>query len=178
MVRQNISKFLQCGRIFDKDGRGVESEPKAKKRDASCADVPVTQRKTARSVKVTARARAKERQEVPLTRTVPPSSRVNVATLARKATNGWTAGSVWQTLGDTRDFDQAGICGSSSDDDSGVDTSLKHGFCVEGNMMSVHDELLPLDSACEEHTCPWQFWSFECAVVKREWCFRFLQARK
>ena len=26
-VRQNISEFLQFGRIFDKDGRGVESEP-------------------------------------------------------------------------------------------------------------------------------------------------------
>ena len=27
VVRRNMSEFLQCGRIFDKDGRGVESEP-------------------------------------------------------------------------------------------------------------------------------------------------------
>ena len=27
VVRQNVSEFLQYGRIFDKDGRGVESEP-------------------------------------------------------------------------------------------------------------------------------------------------------
>ena len=27
MVRQNMSEFLQFGPIFDKDGRGVESEP-------------------------------------------------------------------------------------------------------------------------------------------------------
>ena len=26
-VRQNMSEFLQLSRIFDKDGRGVESEP-------------------------------------------------------------------------------------------------------------------------------------------------------
>ena len=27
MVRQNMSEFLQFGRIFDKDGRGLDSEP-------------------------------------------------------------------------------------------------------------------------------------------------------
>ena len=27
VVRQNMSEFLQFGRVFDKDGRGVESEP-------------------------------------------------------------------------------------------------------------------------------------------------------
>ena len=26
VVRQNMSEFLQCGRVFDKDGRGVEPE--------------------------------------------------------------------------------------------------------------------------------------------------------
>ena len=30
VVRQNMSEFLQFGRIFDKDGRGVESEPSSK----------------------------------------------------------------------------------------------------------------------------------------------------
>ena len=108
MVRQNVSEFLQFGRIFDKDGRGVESETssangtpmdvdKAKERDASSADVPATQRKTASSMKPKAKARAKERQRVPrLTRIVPPRFNARVAVVARKVTSGQAAGSVWQ----------------------------------------------------------------------------------
>ena len=62
---------------------------KAKERDASCADVPATQRKTGSSTKPRTRARAREGQRVPrLTkRTVPPSLKVIVATVARKVTS-------------------------------------------------------------------------------------------
>ena len=86
MVRQNMSEFLQFGRTFDKDGRGVKSEPssasatpmdvdavgKRKGKDASCADVPATQRKTASSIK----ARAAKARAL-------PSSKVSVAIVAR-----------------------------------------------------------------------------------------------
>ena len=30
-------------------------------------------------------------------------------------------------------------------------------LCVEGGNKPVDAEFLPLDSACEEHTCPWNF---------------------
>ena len=112
LVRQNMSEFLQFGRVFDKDGRGVKSsEPssasatpmdvdavgKGKGKDASCADVPATQQKTASLVKPRARPRARAKRRTPrLTRTVPPSLKVSVATVARKVTSGQNAGSVWQ----------------------------------------------------------------------------------
>ena len=34
--RQNISEFLQFGRIFDQDGRGVEPEPNNTGRPDEC----------------------------------------------------------------------------------------------------------------------------------------------
>ena len=44
-----------------------------------------------------------------------------------------------------------------------------------GNNKPADAEFLPLDSACEEHTCPWNFaeggryvGSLKCAVEKRE----------
>ena len=57
---------------------------------------------------------------------------------------------------DTGEIDEAGICGCwSDDDDSGVDTCEAWLLSVEGNNMPADAEFLPLDSACEEHTCPW-----------------------
>ena len=68
---------------------------KARERDASCADVPATQRKTASSIKP--RQGPKERQRVcRLTRTLQPSLKASVAIVARMVTGGLTAGSVWQ----------------------------------------------------------------------------------
>ena len=55
-------------------------------------------------------------------------------------------------------IDEAGICGSWSDDeDDGVDASEAWVLSVVGNNMPADAEFLPLDSACEEHTCPWNF---------------------
>ena len=69
----------------------------AKERDASCADVPATQRKTTSSIKPRARPRIRVRRRTPrLTRTVPPCMKASVATVARTVTSGQTAGSVWQ----------------------------------------------------------------------------------
>ena len=62
---------------------------RAKGRDASFADVPATQRKTASSLKPRARPRVRLRRRTPrLTRTVPPSLKASVATVARKVTIG------------------------------------------------------------------------------------------
>ena len=155
----------------------VNAVGKGKGKNASCWDVPATQRKTASSIKVRARARAKERQRVPLTGTAPPSSRVSVATVARKATNGQSARSVKKdhavdgapstatvaAVEDTKEMDEAGICESwSDDDDSRVDNSEAWVLSVEGNNMPVdakflpfNTEFLPFNSAFEEHICPW-----------------------
>ena len=54
-----------------------------------------------------------------------------------KNTSWRTAGSVWQ--------------------DSGVDNSEAWVLSVEGNNKPVDAEFLPIDSACEEHTFPWNF---------------------
>ena len=142
-------------------------------------DVPATQRKTASSITAKAKARAKESQRVlRLTRTVPPSLKASVAIVARKATSVQIA---WKRLADPKDkkvhavdgaassatvavvedtgeTDEAGLCGSwSDDDDSGVHTSEAWVLSVEGNNIPADAEFLPLDSACEEHTCPWNF---------------------
>ena len=106
VLRQNMSDFLQLGRVFDKDGRGVESESKtvqvqrrwmliqsarARERDASCADVRATQRKTASSTKPRARPRTRAKRRTPsLARTLQPSLKASVATVARKVTSGQT----------------------------------------------------------------------------------------
>ena len=56
------------------------------------------------------------------------------------------------------EIDEAVICGDWSDDeDDGVDTSKAWALSVEGNNKPADAEFLPLDSACEEHTCPWNF---------------------
>ena len=165
---------------------------KAKERDASCADVLATQRKTtANSINARARARAKEKEGARLTRTAPPSSRASVATVARKATNvadcgkrlaeardekvhavDGTPSTATAAVEDTGEIDEAGICGRwSDDDDSGVDTSETWVLSVEGSELPADAEFFPLDSACEENTCSTCFGSFECAVEKREWSF-------
>ena len=43
----------------------------------------------------------------------------------------------------------------SDDENNGDDTSEAWVLSVEGGDKPVDAELLPLDSACEEHTCPW-----------------------
>ena len=59
---------------------------------------------------------------------------------------------------ETEGIDEARICGDCSDcEDSDVDTSETWVLRVEGNNKPVDAEFLPLDSACEEHTCPWNF---------------------
>ena len=59
---------------------------------------------------------------------------------------------------DAGEVDEAGVCGSwSDDDDSGADVSEAKVLSVECNNMPADAEFLPFDSACEEHTCPWNF---------------------
>ena len=59
---------------------------------------------------------------------------------------------------DIEEIDEAGVCGDWSDDeDDGVDTSEAWVPSVEGSNMPVDAEFLPLDSDCEEDTCPWNF---------------------
>ena len=59
---------------------------------------------------------------------------------------------------DTELIDEAGICGDWSDDENDrVDTSEAWVLGVEGINKPVDAEFLPLDSACEEHTCPRNF---------------------
>ena len=59
---------------------------------------------------------------------------------------------------DTEVIDEARICGDWSDDeDDGVDTSEARVLSVEGHNKPVDAKFLPLDSTCEEHTCPWNF---------------------
>ena len=59
---------------------------------------------------------------------------------------------------DTGEIDEARICGDWSDDENNrVDTDGAWVLRVEGNNKPVDAEFLPLDSACEEHTCPWTF---------------------
>ena len=52
---------------------------------------------------------------------------------------------------DTEEIDEAGICGDL------VDTSEAWVLSAKGDIKTVDAEFLPLDSACEEHTCPWNF---------------------
>ena len=40
---------------------------------------------------------------------------------------------------------------------SGIDTSEAWVLSVGGNNVPIDAECLPLDSACEEHTCRWNF---------------------
>ena len=58
-------------------------------------------------------------------------------------------------------IDEAGIAtnpdGLSRSEDDGVDTSKAWVLGVEGNDKPVDAEFHPLHSACEEHTCPWNF---------------------
>ena len=59
---------------------------------------------------------------------------------------------------DTGEIGEARICGDWSDDeDNRVDTDAAWVLSVEGDNKPVDAEFLPLHSACEEHTCPWNF---------------------
>ena len=70
---------------------------RARERDASCAGVPATQRKTASLIKPRAKAKARRRQRATeMTRTLLPSLKASVSIVARKVTIGQNAGSVWK----------------------------------------------------------------------------------
>ena len=59
---------------------------------------------------------------------------------------------------DTEVTDEAGISGNCSDDENnGDDGNEAWVLSVEGNDTPADAEFFPLDSACEEHTCPWNF---------------------
>ena len=73
------------------------------------------------------------------------------------AVDGAPSSATVAAVEDTGEIDE-GICGSwSDDDDNGVDRSEAWVLSLEGNDKYVDAEFLPLDSACEEHTCPWNF---------------------
>ena len=93
------------------------------------------------------------------------------------AVDGAPSSATVAAVEDTRVIDESGICKSWSDDDgSGVDNSRASVLSVDVNDKPADAEFLPLDSACEEHTCPWNFaeggrdfGSLECTVEKCEW---------
>ena len=59
---------------------------------------------------------------------------------------------------DTEVIDEAGICGDCPDDENNRDyTSEAWVLSVQGNDKPVDAGFFPLDSACEDHTCPWNF---------------------
>ena len=59
---------------------------------------------------------------------------------------------------DTEVIGEAGICGDCSDDENKRDdTNEAWVLSVEGDDKPADAEFLPLDSASEEHTCPWNF---------------------
>ena len=108
-----------------------------------------------------------------MTRTVPPSLTVSgkkghkwadcrkrLAEAKDKKVHavGAPSSATVSAVEDTGEIDESGICGSwSDDDDSRVDTSEVWVLSVEGDNMPADAEFLPLDSACEEHICPWNF---------------------
>ena len=59
---------------------------------------------------------------------------------------------------ETEVIDEAGISGNCSDEENNSDDGNEAWvLSVEGNDKPVDAEFLPHDSACEEHTCPWNF---------------------
>ena len=99
-----MSEFLQ-----DKDGRGVESEPSAsatpmdvdavgESRGMGCfvCGRPGHATKDCKLNQSKGKGQSKGNTKSTTDRTAPPSSRASVATVARKATSGQTAGSAWQ----------------------------------------------------------------------------------
>ena len=77
---------------------------------------------------------------------------------------------------ETKVIDEAGVSGDCSDEENNSDDGNEAWvLSVEANDKPMNAEFLPIDSACEEHTCPWNFAEggrdlgpFECAVEKRE----------
>ena len=168
------------------------STPLAKERDASCADVVATERKT----------RARVRQRTRLTRTVPPSLKVTVAIVARKATSGQTARSVWQkrkTRKSTPLMERRRLRQWRQWKTQGG--SMMQEFVGVGPMMTTAELTIPNHglgkqqaSGCwvrpgrqrlwrthlsMELCCKWTwFGSFECAVENREWSLDSFSGRK
>ena len=96
VVRQNMSEFLQFGRVFDKDRRGVESESNSA--SASPMDVDAVGKGKGKDCMFNqAKGKAQGKRRTPSkTRTLQPSLKASVATVARKVKSGQTVGSVWQ----------------------------------------------------------------------------------
>ena len=59
---------------------------------------------------------------------------------------------------ETEVIDEAGISGNCSDDENKCDDGNEAWvLSLEGNDKPADADFLPFDSACEEHTCPWNF---------------------
>ena len=131
---------------------------KAKERDALCADVPATQRKTTPTDKNSPAKSEGECRHCGKKGHKWADCRKRLAEAKDKKVHGVDGTPTTATataVEDTEEIDEAGNCGDWSDDeDNRVDTSEAR---VEGNNKPVDAEFFPLDSACEEHTCPWNF---------------------
>ena len=183
-VVQNMSVILQFGRVFHKDSRGVESEPSST--NATSMDVDAVDKGNGKGWFVCGRpghaakdckfdqgkgkGQSKGKTKTTTDKNSPAKfegecrhcgkkshkwadCRKRLAVAKDKkvhAVDGAPLSATVKAVEDTGEIDEAGICGSwSDDDDSGVDTS-------EDNM-PADAAFFPLDSACEEHTCPWNF---------------------
>ena len=91
---------------------------KEKERDASCADVPATQRKTASSIKGKGQSKGKTKS------TTDKSSPAKFEGECRhcNAVDGTPTTATVDAVEDTEEIDEAGICGDLDF------TPLKHGF--------------------------------------------------
>ena len=116
-------------------------EERARPRDVLSAHHLGTQRRILGTTKERARAKPMEKERVHLTRTVPPSLKVSAATAARKATSGQTAGSDWQKQR-TRKFTLS------------EQRKPRRRQQWRPWKTPTDAEFFPLESACEEHTCP------------------------
>ena len=190
-VRQNMSEFLQIGRIFDKDGREVESDP------SGANSTPLDFDGVGKGMgKECSRSRSERLQVQPFSqakgkgqskgKTKSTSTDKNTpAKFEGKCRHCGKKGHKWadcrKRLAEAKDkndhavdgapstatvaaeedtevIDEPGMCGDCSDDvNNRGDTSEAWVPSVEGNDKPVDAEFLLLDSACEEHICPWNF---------------------
>ena len=75
-----------------------------------------------------------------------------------RAVDGAPSTATVAVVEDTEVIDEAEIFGNCSDDENNRDdTGEARVLSVQGNDKPVDAEFLPLDSACEEHACPWNF---------------------
>ena len=140
----NMSKFLQFGRIFDKDGRKVESESNCV--GQALMDVDAVGRWKGEACFVCGRPCNKNHKLTNYWKRLAEAKDKKVHAVG---TDGAPSTATVAAVEDTGEIDEE--CWA---DDNGTDTSEAWVFSVEDNDVPADAEFIPLDSPCEEHTCP------------------------